>query len=106
MRLGFLGTGHITAAMVAGLGSSDHRIRVSRTAWRQVAERVATSCIEIEVVCSDIHEHRRRVETRGVPPTWDDVMRRTYEPWDGRRIDTANRTVAGVGAELRSMLQR
>jgi len=29
MRLGFLGTGHITAAMVTGLGPSDHRMWLS-----------------------------------------------------------------------------
>jgi hypothetical protein len=56
--------------------------------------------MEIEVVCSDAVEHRRRVETRVVDvprltlPTWDAVLRRDYEPWDRPHVvlDTAARS--------------
>ena len=88
------------------VADSVNPIAITRAAWRHVADRAATSCREIEVVCSDLGEHRQRIDSRGVPPTWDDVMRRTYEPWDVPRLDTARRTVADVVAELRSMLQR
>lgn len=36
----------------------------SRDAWRAMAIRTATRIVEIEVICSDRHEHRRRVEGR------------------------------------------
>jgi predicted kinase len=60
----------------------------SREGWRRVASRSSVRLIEIEVICSDRHEHRRRVEGRTtdigglVPPTWEAVIGRYYEPWD------------------------
>jgi hypothetical protein len=42
--------------------------------------------LEVEVVCSDTREHRRRVETRrtDIPglklPAWGDVLVREYAP--------------------------
>lgn len=70
---------------------------VTRAAWRAVASAVSAPVLEVEVVCSDPAEHRRRVETRTVdvpglvPPTWEAVRRREYHPWTGPRltIDTA-----------------
>jgi len=88
------------------IADSVNPIAVTRTAWREAAERAGTSCIEVEVICTDPREHRRRLEGRGVPPTWDDVARRKYESWDGPRIvlDTAHRTVADSVAEVRRAL--
>ncbi len=73
----------------------------SREAWRMVADRAQVRLVEIEVVCSDPIEHRRRVEGRqsDVPglvcPTWQGVLEREYEPWDGPHlvVDTASMTV-------------
>lgn len=87
-------------------------LAVTRDAWRQAAERAGSRIVEIEVICSDRAEHRRRVETRSTDvsglklPSWDDVLRRDYEPWDRSRIviDTAARTVAEALAELRSCI--
>ena len=53
--------------------------------------------MDIEVICSDAIEHRRRVEQRvsDIPglklPTWDETVSRQYEPWTMKRliIDTA-----------------
>ncbi|MNG10930.1 hypothetical protein D3C84_944290 [compost metagenome] len=59
----------------------------SRVAWREVATRVGVPLVDIEVVCSDALEHRRRVETRTVdvpglkPPTWESVLAHDYEAW-------------------------
>ena len=90
------------------IADSVNPIAATRTAWRDVAERAGTSYVEIEVVCSDLAEHRRRIETRSASPTWGEVVRRVYEPWDSPRIvlDTAHRTIAEALAELRSVLQR
>lgn len=72
-------------------------IAESRRAWREVAARAMAPLLEIEVVCSDLHEHRRRVEERMpdipglTPPTWQSVMQHEFEPWDGPHLvlDTA-----------------
>lgn len=74
----------------------------TRQAWRQVAAEAGVYCCEIEVVCSDGAEHRRRVESRSstVPglrlPTWQEVVDRDYEPWPEAAIvvDTAGETLA------------
>ncbi len=55
------------------------------------------SFVEIEVICSDITEHRSRVESRTADilghqlPSWREVLDREYEPWKRERvvIDTA-----------------
>jgi predicted kinase len=63
-------------------------VAASREGWRAVAARAAVRLIEVEVVCSDPHEHRRRVEGRAsdipglVLPSWEAILRSDYEPWD------------------------
>jgi predicted kinase len=70
---------------------------VTREAWQAVAADASSRIVEVEIVCSDIAEHRRRVEQRSidvpglVPTTWAAVQQHDYEPWTMRRlvIDTA-----------------
>ena len=70
---------------------------LTRNEWRAVAERAGVRIVQVEIVCSDATEHRRRVESRQpdlaghIVPTWADVVERDYKPWDGERlvIDTA-----------------
>lgn len=84
-------------------------LAITREAWRRVASTSSAAIREIEVVCSDASEHRRRVETRTVdiaglvPPSWQDVVTRDYEPWTSPRIlvDTAGRTPEQSLAALR-----
>ena len=60
-------------------------------------ETRAVRGIEVEVICSDSQQHRERVEKRtsdisGLKlPTWEEVMSREYERWEGEHIaiDTA-----------------
>jgi predicted kinase len=76
-------------------------ITLTRDSWVSTATGAGAAIIEVEVVCSDPVEHRRRVETRVsdvvalVKPTWDEILRREYEPW--RRphliVDSAGRPV-------------
>ena len=73
---------------------------ITREYWRKTATNLTVELVEIEVVCSDRHEHRRRVESRVsdipglVPPTWQQVLERQYEPWHNAHvIDTADRTL-------------
>jgi predicted kinase len=83
-----------------------------RAAWRDVARRAAVAAVEVEVICSDVAEHRRRVASRSadIPglklPTWDEIQRRAYEPWTGAHlvIDTAQRTAERSVTELYALL--
>jgi predicted kinase len=94
--------GYALAAENLGLGhdvvaDSVNAIAVTRDAWAAVARDAGAKLLEVEVICSDQAEHRRRVETRTitvanlVPPTWAEVVARDYEPWTRAHIliDTA-----------------
>jgi predicted kinase len=91
------------------VADSVNPLAVTRDAWRRVAASTSSPIVEIEVVCSDPTEHRRRVETRAtdVPglalPSWQGVVERDYEPWDRSRIvlDTAGCTILEALKELR-----
>lgn len=84
------------------IADSVNPLEISRAGWRAVAEQAGCRVLEVEVVCSDGTEHRRRVETRisEVPglrlPSWNDVLARPYDPWPQQplRIDTAGLAVA------------
>ena len=75
---------------------------VTRDAWRAVAQVSGARLVEVEVLCSDKEEHRRRVEQRrcDIPglrlPQWEEVLAREYEPWDRAHlvVDTAHCTVS------------
>jgi predicted kinase len=74
---------------------------MTRNAWCDVGTRPGPQIMEVEVICSDVQEHQRRVETRDseVPglilPDWPAVIGRDYEPWDRDHltIDTAVKIV-------------
>jgi predicted kinase len=91
------------------VADSVNPLAITRDAWRQVAATTSSEIVEIEVVCSDVAEHRRRVERRSVDvpglvlPSWRDVVERDYEPWDRSRIvlDTAGCTIREALKELR-----
>ena len=100
------GEGYAVAYAVAGdnlalgrtvIADSVNPWPLTRAAWRAAAERAGVRAIEVELVCSDEAEHRRRVESRAADieghelPTWKDVVERDYRPWDTPRlvIDTA-----------------
>lgn len=75
--------------------------QLTRDAWRDAARRAERPFLDVEIVCSDVEEHRRRVESRvsDIPdhklPTWEQVMTREIHPWDAEtlRIDTASTSV-------------
>ncbi|MGC4176049.1 AAA family ATPase [Demequina sp.] len=81
------------------IADSVNPIAVTREAWHWVATEGAARIVEVEVVCSDTHEHRRRVEARvadipgHIEPTWEEVVTREYEPLElgpaAFRIDMA-----------------
>ncbi|PKQ03445.1 MAG: adenylyl-sulfate kinase [Alphaproteobacteria bacterium HGW-Alphaproteobacteria-12] len=115
--------GYAAAMAIAGdnlkfgrivVADSVNPIELTRKAWRETARRAGASFADVEVVCSDAAEHRRRVETRAsdieglVQPKWADVEAREYEPWTNDRIliDTAGREPADCLMELVDALSR
>ena len=114
------------AGYVVGYGVAADNLRLGRTvvadavnpltstraAWREVAQRAAVAVFEVEVICSDATEHRRRIESRSseIPglklPTWREVEAREYEPWDREHvvIDTAHRPVEQSVTALHALL--
>jgi hypothetical protein len=63
--------------------------------------------LDVEIVCSDRGEHRRRVETREPDiaghrlPTWQDVVDRDYRPWDRERLVIGTATLTTHEARQR-----
>ena len=83
------------------VADSCNPLELTRREWEQVANENAAQYVNIEVVCSDPVEHRRRVESRGsdIPglrlPAWHEVETREYHEWTTDRIiiETAALTV-------------
>lgn len=82
------------------VADSCNPLQLTRREWKRVAIESYASYVNIQVVCSDHKEHRRRIEMRRstVPglrlPSWSEVDNREYERWTTGRIfiDTAGRT--------------
>jgi len=98
--------GYLTAYRVAAdnlalghtvVADSVNPLKVTRDAYKSVAFSANVPLIEVEIICSDVAEHKRRVESRreksqdASQPTWNDVQSRKYDPWDRPHlvIDTA-----------------
>lgn len=87
-------------------------LEITRDYWRETAARLTLGLVEIEVVCSDQREHRRRVEARiaDIPglvlPTWRQVLDRYYEPWTTAHVvDTACRTLQEVLSQVMAIVR-
>jgi len=82
----------------------------TRAAWRAVGVRAGVPVLEVEVVCSDEAEHRRRVEQRAaepadVPrPTWLEVLDRRYDPLSAGPTTLRVDTGAGIEPGLATVL--
>lgn len=65
---------------------------ITRDGWTSTAARAGAALVDVEIICSDPGEHRRRVETRVsdvdglVKPTWDQVLGREYHRWSRARL--------------------
>ncbi len=80
---------------------------LTRREWEAVAAENGAVAVNIEVVCSDREEHRRRVEARGWP-AWSEVENREYHPWTRQRItiDTAGLTARQSFEELNRKIKQ
>lgn len=70
-------------------------VSAARDGWAATAAQAGAVLRFVEVVCTDPVEHRRRVTERfadgpdspGLPvPTWEEVVAREWEPWNGPRL--------------------
>jgi predicted kinase len=92
------------------VADSCNPLELTRREWEQVASDAGARSVNIEIICSDVREHRHRVETRTSTieglrlPTWTEVEGRVYDPWSSDRIvvDTAGRSEAECLAEITS----
>lgn len=108
-------SGYTVAQAIAEVNIANGRVVVadcvnpviaSREGWRAVAARTATQLVEVEVICSDVDEHRRRVTTRTpdipghVLPLWEEVVALNYQLWDRPHliVDTATLSPAETAA--------
>jgi predicted kinase len=72
-------------------------VRESRLAWRDVAAQTSVQLIDIHLHCSDVAEHKRRIEGRSadipglILPTWSSVTQHEFEARDDDHLtlDTA-----------------
>ena len=85
---------------ISVVADSCNPIELTRREWERVARDTGALYVNIEVVCSDLREHQKRVETRlsTVPgltlPTWQEVTARQYDDWTVDRVvvDTFGRS--------------
>jgi hypothetical protein len=99
------------------IADSCNPVELTRREWEQVGKDNAAGYVNIEVICSNQAEHRRRVESRTADtprlrlPGWCDVECREYHAWSADRIviDTTDRSsdesFAALMAALSKMLK-
>lgn len=125
LDLDFGPTGYIVAFAIAlsnlrlgnlVVGDSVNPVSESRQGWRDVARNAGIGFVDVEIICSNEHEHQRRVETRiadiagFVLPSWASVRAHTYVPWASPRlvVDTAvlspDEAIAVIEAQIDDML--
>ena len=94
------------------VGDSVNPWMETRDAWRDAGLRAGADVMEVEVICRDEAEHRRRVESRVTdlpgltPPTWQEVVDRDYRPWTREHLilDTSGRDAEDCVAEVLARL--
>jgi len=87
--------------------------KMTREEWESVALSHNALFVNIEIMCSDQHEHRLRIETRKTDiqnlrlPTWQDIFKREYHPWEQEHIiiDTAHKSLHDSRSELENKIK-
>ena len=75
--------------------------KLTRDHYNNVAIKNNCKHINIEIICTDKEEHKKRIEDRGYPK-WEEINKWGYDQWDEEHIviDTANRTIEECTNEL------
>jgi predicted kinase len=82
------------------VADSCNTVVITRKAWERTAAEAGANHVNIEIVCSDKAEHRRRIEARTLPTpdlkplTWKHVEEREYHTWSDERtvVETAGKS--------------
>jgi len=96
------------------VSDSCNPIDLTRKEWEEVAQMNNSIFINIEILCSNKEEHRKRIETRQTEikglklPVWQEVETREYHSWKNERIiiDTANKSIEKSFEELKKKIQQ
>lgn len=96
----------VVADMVNGVDEA-------RQAWDEVAARAGARLVRVLVGCSDVAEHRRRVEDRQADieghrlPTWEQARSRAVAPWPEAEValDTTTTSVADAVSRIVAALE-
>jgi len=95
------------------VSDSCNPLNITRKEWEKVAKENDSIFINIEVLCSDKEEHRKRLEARNSEvkglklPAWKDIENREYHSWESERIiiDTANKSIKESFEELKEKIK-
>lgn len=69
------------------IADSVNPLEITRSAWRRIAVDRKMKYREIEIICSNKIEHRKRLEERSFQAstirrlTWKEIENREFEPW-------------------------
>ena len=96
------------------IADSVNPIQLTRDRWLAAARNTQQKALEIEIKCSDLVEHQRRVETRIADiaghrlPTWPEACAVDYHSWNREHlaIDTASQSFQQVVALIVSEVQK
>lgn len=94
------------------IADSTNPVEESRQLWHQAARKADAKFVDIEIICSDQTEHKKRVELRksDIPnltlPHWGSVVDREYHTWAINRLvlDTAGKSIQKSQQELLALL--
>jgi hypothetical protein len=83
------------------VADSCNPIKLTRREWQSIAISNNSPYTDIEIICSDKGEHKKRIEERecdisgSFQPSWKQVIEREYDPWaeDIIRIDTSGKSI-------------
>ena len=85
---------------ISVVADSCNPINTTRNEWEAVASATGARFVNIELICSNVAQHKRRVENRrsdicGLKlPTWEEIDSREFHAWNTSRVvlDTADRS--------------
>jgi len=96
------------------VADSCNPLNLTRKEWEAVALKNDCKYVNIEIICSNKVEHKKRVETRISEienlklPKWKDVKNREYHLWKKKRIiiDTADKSIEDCIEELNDKIEQ
>ena len=95
------------------VADSCNPINLTRNEWEEVAKLNKSDFINIEIICSDKTEHKKRAELRTSEvknlklPKWNEIVNREYHTWQKQRIiiDTANKSIEECEKQIKKEIE-